>query len=176
MTRNPIAAFDHRNRFKLGRRWASRLHVGSAERPGSRHQHDPDGREPYQEVRHHARRGGRFACRSFQGPPTGHFAAGEVRAGVVNETFRRGIAAPAIRVEKKRHRHPRRGSPVEVTAGCVRCSKAAQRPGQQLGPGRMPLPPWWQRRCLCPPRASERGPLEINEAWWPQTLAVVGTG
>ena len=40
------------------------LHVGSAERPGRRHQHDPDRREPGEEVRHHPRRGGRSS------PPT----------------------------------------------------------------------------------------------------------
>jgi acetyl-CoA C-acetyltransferase len=66
MTRNPIAAFTHRTGFKLGAPVEFKDFMWEAlNDPACGHQHDPDGREPGQEIRHHPRRGRRLCLHSF---------------------------------------------------------------------------------------------------------------
>jgi acetyl-CoA C-acetyltransferase len=97
------------------RRWVQGLHVGGAERPGRWHQHDPDGREPGQEIRHHPRRGRcqlpptRLPRRWLRSKPAFH--AGEI-VPVVSEKFElagykpRGIKLQGKVTEVAQDTHP----------------------------------------------------------------------
>ena len=153
MTRNPIAAFDHRTGFKLGA--PSRLqglHVGGAEGPGRWHQHDPDRREPGPAIRHHAAtRWTRLPPHSFAKAVAAQesgFLAGEI-VPVVTEKFElEGYTAarhPAAgQAHRSGQRHP--SAPVAQSRcwpSCARCSRAACRPAATARRWSMPRRPVW---------------------------------